>query len=92
MYEEKKAEQASNKALEGINDYPDTLKKDDDSIDDTGNSSTDGLPSDTPGSQGGSNISEIEYPDYILNPEMEMPVKEIDGIDYIGTLKIPSFE
>lgn len=28
-------------------------------------------------------------PDYILNPEMDMPVKEIDGIRYIGTLDIP---
>lgn len=32
---------------------------------------------------------EIEYPDYILNPNMEMPVQEIDGAQYIGVLKIP---
>ena len=28
-------------------------------------------------------------PDYMLNPEMDMPVKEIDGIRYIGALDIP---
>lgn len=35
---------------------------------------------------------EIEYPDYVINPNMEMPVKTIDGIDYIGTLSIPALE
>ena len=34
--------------------------------------------------------SEEEIPDYILNPEMDMPVQEIDGQDYIGTLEIES--
>lgn len=33
---------------------------------------------------------EIEIPDYILNPGMEMPVIEIDGHDYIGVLSIPA--
>ncbi len=32
---------------------------------------------------------EILYPDYVLNPEMEMPEEEIDGVAYIGTLRIP---
>jgi len=35
---------------------------------------------------------EIEYPDYMLNPEMEMPVEEIDGVEYIGMLSIPVLE
>lgn len=35
------------------------------------------------------NPAEIEYPDYVLNPEMEMPVTPILGIDYIGVLEIP---
>lgn len=30
-----------------------------------------------------------EIPDYVLNPDMEMPVVEIDGNQYIGTLEIP---
>ena len=34
--------------------------------------------------------ADIEYPDYILNPDMEMPVKTVDGRDYIGTLSIPN--
>lgn len=33
---------------------------------------------------------EIEIPDYILNPEMDMPVEEIDGAAYIGLLEIPA--
>ena len=35
-------------------------------------------------------LDEVEIPDYILNPEMEMPVLEIDGVDYIGILTIPA--
>lgn len=35
---------------------------------------------------------EIEYPDYVLNPDMDMPVKVIDGNAYIGVLSIPAAE
>lgn len=31
-----------------------------------------------------------DLPDYIQNPEMEMPTAQINGHDYIGTLKIPA--
>lgn len=34
----------------------------------------------------------VIIPDYILNPEMEMPVEIIDGNSYIGVLQIPSFD
>ena len=44
-------------------------------------------PSATPAPQ-----SETEIPDYILNPEMEMPVRNIDGVDYIGVLTIPAID
>lgn len=30
-----------------------------------------------------------EIPDYILNPEMNMPIKNVNGIDYVGVLSIP---
>lgn len=33
-----------------------------------------------------------EIPDYVLNPEMDMPEKEVDGVAYIGALSIPSLE
>lgn len=33
-----------------------------------------------------------EQPDYVRNPEMEMPVETIDGEDYIGILQIPAVE
>jgi len=33
-----------------------------------------------------------EIPAYVLNPEMEMPEKEIDGCMYVGKLEIPAYE
>lgn len=33
---------------------------------------------------------DIEYPDYVLNPNMDMPVKFIDGGYYIGKLNLPA--
>ncbi len=36
---------------------------------------------------------DVEFiPDYVLYPEMEMPVNEIDGYDYIGVLEIPALD
>lgn len=35
---------------------------------------------------------EIEIPDYILSPGMDMPAENIDGQDYIGLLAISSLE
>ncbi len=37
-----------------------------------------------------SNPGEISIPDYILNPDMDMPVLNQDGHDYVGVLEIPS--
>lgn len=34
--------------------------------------------------------AKTEIPDYILNPDMEMPTEVIDGNAYIGILEIPS--
>lgn len=31
-------------------------------------------------------------PDYVLNPQMEMPVETVDGVDYVGVLRIPVLE
>ena len=36
-------------------------------------------------------VNEPELPIYVLNPDMEMPVKTIKGRDYIGILEIPVF-
>lgn len=36
--------------------------------------------------------TDIYIPDYILNPDMEMPTIEIDGDKYIGYLLFPSLE
>lgn len=35
---------------------------------------------------------EISLPDYVLYPEMEMPVVEIDGEAYIGFIEVPQLE
>ncbi len=40
--------------------------------------------------QGTDSMGEVYYPDYVLNPDMEMPTLEVGGQEYIGTLKIPA--
>jgi len=40
----------------------------------------------------GTSATEVVYPDYVLNPNMDMPIQEIDGYKYIGVLSIPSLE
>ena len=35
-------------------------------------------------------LAENEIPDYLLNPEMDMPEQEFDGQGYIGMLEIPA--
>lgn len=35
-------------------------------------------------------IIEEEIPDYILNPNMDMPTQSVDGYDYIGIIEIPA--
>lgn len=35
---------------------------------------------------------EIEYPDYVLNPNMPMPVETVDGNDYVGVLSLPTLD
>lgn len=34
--------------------------------------------------------SEVDIPNYVLNPYMEMPVTVIDGYEYIGVVSVPS--
>ena len=37
-------------------------------------------------------LVEIEYPDYVLNPDMNMPVQNIRGYDYVGVLRLPTLD
>ena len=37
----------------------------------------------------GESLEEAYIPDYILNPEMDMPEEDVDGQKYIGVLRIP---
>ena len=34
--------------------------------------------------------SEVDIPNYVLNPYMDMPVTAIDGYEYIGVVSVPS--
>lgn len=36
--------------------------------------------------------SEADIPDYLLYPEIEMPTATLDGVEYIGLLKIPALD
>lgn len=48
---------------------------------------------DLPPTEGKAEVeTEPVFPDYVLDPNMEMPVENIDGIDYIGILRIPSLD
>lgn len=40
----------------------------------------------------GTLVEAERIPDYILNPDMQMPAQKIAGQDYIGILKIPALE
>ena len=37
-------------------------------------------------------VQEIVIPDYVLDSDKKLPVKIIDGVEYIGTLTIPALE
>lgn len=45
-----------------------------------------------PAQEGYGPTEENEIPDYLLNPEMEMPVETVDGADYVGLLRIPALQ
>jgi len=50
------------------------------------------IPVDEPEPVPSEDVQEAVIPDYLLNPEMEMPIVEIDGQDYIGVLTVPVLE
>ncbi len=80
LYDELRAERAANEAVTLLEEQMPAREQ-------AAPSAPSALPAQVP-----SGPEEIELPDYVLNPEMEMPVAEINGIDYIGTLRIPALE
>ncbi len=58
------------------------------------------IPTEAPTNEGAPNGNEAgipsagkpEWPDYVLNPDMDMPVEEVNGVNYIGILRIPALE
>lgn len=76
LYDEQRAEQSALQVIDRLEDY---------------------LPSGVPTEASTEPIVEQapmpnDAPDYVLCPDMEMPVETINGIDYIGVLQIPSLE
>ena len=76
LYDEQRAEQSALQVIDRLEDY---------------------LPSEVPTEASTEPIVEqapmpSDAPDYVLCPDMEMPVETINGMDYIGVLQIPSLE
>lgn len=76
LYDEQRAEQSALQVIDRLEDY---------------------LPSEVPTEAYTEPIVEqapmpSDAPDYVLCPDMEMPVETINGIDYIGVLQIPLLE
>ena len=76
LYDEQRAEQSALQVIDRLEDY---------------------LPLEVPTEASTEPIVEQapmpnDAPDYVLCPDMEMPVETINGIDYIGVLQIPSLE
>ena len=76
LYDEQRAEQSALQVIDQLEDY---------------------LPSEVHTEASTESIVEqapmpSDAPDYVLCPDMEMPVETINGIDYIGVLQIPLLE
>lgn len=80
LYDELRAEQSARQAVTQLDAYlpaEDALE----------------APSDSAGDQEPLVSDErTVIPDYVLSPNMEMPVETINGIDFIGVLRIPALE
>ncbi len=50
------------------------------------------LPPPLPGEETEETEPIIEIPDYILNPEMDMASVEVNGVDYVGTISMPTLK
>lgn len=37
-------------------------------------------------------VTQPQLPDYVRNPDMEMPIETLDGVEYVGLLAIPALE
>ena len=80
LYDELRAEKASSQALNCIEEY--LVTEPPIEIPTTATEEPDPLLRD----------ERTVIPDYVLAPNMEMPVENINGIDFIGILRIPALE
>ena len=89
LWEEKNAENSSVEVMESLmeNFYQDmessSVDKEEENKQDNTSILVGNTPTILPEDPG-----QIEIPDYILNPNMDMPEQKIDGIPYIGYLQI----
>lgn len=37
-------------------------------------------------------VTQPQLPDYVRNPDMEMPIETLDGVEYVGLLAIPALD
>ena len=80
LYDEQRAEQSAMQAVDQLGDFllPETPKE---------------TATEPSGEREAPAIyDQTTLPDYVLCPEMEMPLETINGMDYIGVLQIPSLE
>ncbi|MDY2937339.1 MAG: sortase [Fusicatenibacter sp.] len=80
LYDELRAEKASSQAVNYIEEY--LVTEPPVEISTTATEEPDPLLRD----------EQTVIPDYVLAPNMEMPVETINGIDFIGVLRIPALE
>lgn len=81
VWDDKRASDTSEKVLEQIK-----------IIRQENNNNTSGPDDDNAGSATAKPGLQEAIPDYILNPDMDMPTAMIDGRNYVGTIEIPSME
>lgn len=81
-WEDKQAEKSVDKVMEQLKVIVPQQTQSTPGINDANDEPMDSLPTEI--------IIEEEIPDYILNPNMDMPTQTVDGYDYIGIIKIPA--
>ena len=80
LYDELRAEQAARQAVDKLDAYLPAEPSPE-------------APTGPAGGQGALvSDGQTVIPDYVLCPNMEMPVENINGIDFIGVLRIPALE
>ena len=76
LYDELRAKQSARQAVNKLEEYL----------------SSEAVPKASTDPAGDHELLETVIPDYVLWPNMDMPAETINGIDFIGVLRIPALE